>query len=213
MERNCLQGCSSLSALPRTNQFKVSVVPQKRAASRRGPEGLQWCPEVPSLPQLVQVMYAAQSPSRNSALGRPRTTEHTSGFHPATNQHWTIHTTHSSIPVWRRLPSQIFQRQGSMVHRTGRYFLLSVGKAWSLSPQGCSLPLPVYGHKPSSLSTGHAVDGLASGDWLALHTLTKSWILNTAYGSKSVSSCGVPCWASLSSRVKIIWLAGRYNAT
>lgn len=56
MERNCLQGCSSLSALPRTNQFKVSVVPQKRAAGRRGPEGLQWCSQVPSLPQLVQVM-------------------------------------------------------------------------------------------------------------------------------------------------------------
>lgn len=135
MERNCLQGCSSLSALPGTNQFKVSVVPQKRAAGRRGPEGLQRCSQVPSLPQLVQVMcgyrvlvgvcghldksgdlassritsggtagrwdmLAAQSPSRNSALGSPRT-EHTSGFHPATNQHWTIHTTHSSVPVWR----------------------------------------------------------------------------------------------------------------
>lgn len=111
------------------------------------------------------------------------------------------------------LPSQVFQRQGSAVHRTGGYFLLSVVKAWSLSPQRCSLPLPVYGDKPSSLSTGHAVDGLASGDWLALHSLTKSWILNAAYSSKSVSSCGVPCWASLSSQVKIILLAGRYNTT
>lgn len=42
-------GLSPLSALPRTNQFKVSVVPQMRAVGRRGPEGVQWYSQAPSL--------------------------------------------------------------------------------------------------------------------------------------------------------------------